>query len=62
MSLIDLTPADEENSTGIAHSMLEFCLDMLEDDEPIEDVIYALTLALAGMMSMNELKGVKRLN
>jgi len=42
--------------------MLEFCLDMLEDDEPIEDVIYALTLALAGMMSMNELKGVKRLN
>ena len=62
MSLIDLTPADEENSTGIARSMLEFCFEMLEDDEPIEDVIYALTLALAAMMSVNELKGAKRLN
>ena len=62
MSLIDLTPADEENSTGIAHSMLEFCFEMLEDDEPIEDVIYAITLTLAAIMSMNELKGVNRLN
>ena len=62
MSLIDLTPADEENSTGIAHSVIEFCFEVLDDDEPIEDVIYALTLALAAIMSMNELKGVKRLN
>lgn len=62
MSVIDFDDADSDNAADIAECLWEVCQEMLDDGDPVIDVLLAVAGVMSTLGSIHQAMNGKHLN